>query len=100
RLQMVEQATRRRDEHIDAASEGVLLRTHPDAAEYGRARDRRVDRELLQIVEDLRGQLTRRGQHQRARGPTRGIHEPVQNRKEKRRGLAATSHGAREYVAA
>ena len=40
--QVIEQPARRRDDHVDAAAERVLLRAHADAAEHGRAGDRRV----------------------------------------------------------
>ena len=36
--EVVEQAARGRDDHVDAASEGVLLRSHADAADDGGAR--------------------------------------------------------------
>ena len=63
---MVEQPARCGDDHVDAAPEGVLLRTHPHAPEHRRAGDRRVDRERVQVVEDLRREFTRRRQDERA----------------------------------
>jgi hypothetical protein len=42
--EVVEQAAGRRDDHVGAAPERVLLRPHADAAEDGRARERRVRR--------------------------------------------------------
>ena len=68
RAQMIEQPAGRRDDDVDAAPEGVLLRPHADAAEHGRAGHRRVHREGVEIVQDLRRELARRREHQRARG--------------------------------
>ena len=89
RAHVIEQASRRRDDDVHAALEGVLLRPHPDAAEDRRAGDGGVDRQRVQILEDLRRQLTRRRQHERPRRPPRLVDETVQNRQQKRRGLAA-----------
>ena len=44
--EVVEEAAGRRDDDVHAAPERVLLRAHPDAAEDGRAGERRVDGEL------------------------------------------------------
>ena len=38
RPQMIEEPSRRRDQHVDAAAERVLLRAHADAAENRRRR--------------------------------------------------------------
>ena len=43
--EVIEQPAGRRDDHVDAAAERVLLRAHADAAEHRRAGDRRVDRQ-------------------------------------------------------
>ena len=98
--EMVEQAAGRADDDVDAAAEGVLLRPHADAAEDGRGGDRRVHGEVVQVLDDLRRQLARRRQHERARRAARLVDEPVQDRQQKRRGLAAAGHRAGEQVAA
>ena len=96
---MVEQAAGRRDDHVHAAAKGVLLRTHADAAVHRGAGDRRVDGERVQVLEDLRGQLARGRQDQRARRPPRPIDQPVKDRQQKRGGLAAAGLRARQDVA-
>ena len=70
-LEMVEQPARRGDDDVDAGAERVLLRAHADAAEDGGAGDRRVHGELLELLEDLRGELTRRREDERARRAAR-----------------------------
>ena len=98
--EVVEEAAGRRDDHVDAAPEGVLLRAHADAAEHGRAGHRRVHRELLEVLVDLRRELPRGREDERARGAARLAHEAVQDRQEERGGLAAAGHRAGEHVAA
>ena len=89
-----------RDDDVDAAAERVLLRPHADAAEDGGRGQRRVHGEIVQVFDDLRRQLARRRQHQRARRPARLVHQAVQDRQQKRRGLAAAGHRAGEQVLA
>ncbi len=86
--------------HVDAAAEGVLLRTHADAAEDRGAGQRRVHGERVQVLEDLRRQLARRGQDERPGHAPRLLDEPVQDGQQERGGLAAPGHGAREHVPA
>ena len=62
---MIEQAARRGDDDVDAAAKRVLLRPHADAAVDGRAGHRRVHGQVVQILEDLRGQLARRREDER-----------------------------------
>ena len=100
RSQVVEQAAGRRHEDVDAAAERVLLRPHADAAEDRGAGDRRVDGEIVEVLEDLRRQLARRREDERARGAARPVDEPVQDRQQEGGGLAAAGHGAGEDVAA
>ena len=71
RLEVIEQPARRGDDHVHAAAEGVLLRAHADAAVDRGAGQRRVHGERVEVLEDLRRQLARRRQHQRARRPAR-----------------------------
>ncbi len=98
--EVVEEAPGRRDDHVDAAPERVLLRAHADAAEDGRAGHRRVDGELLQVLVDLRGELARGREDQRARRAARLGHEAVEDREDERGRLAAARHRAGEEVAA
>ena len=97
--EVVKQPARRRDDHVDTGAQGMLLLTHADAAVDGRCRERRVDRELVQVLKDLRGQFTRRRDDQRARGAARLVQQPVQNGQQERGGFAAAGHGAGNQVA-
>src|SRR5262245_6684140 len=76
----------------------MLLRSVTDATEYRCAGNRRVHGELLQVIEDLRGQLARRRQHECARAAARLPDQIVENRQKKRGGLAAAGLRAREDV--
>ncbi len=97
--EMVQQAAGRRDDDVDAAAEGVLLRSHADAAEDGGGRDRRVHRQVVQVFDDLRRELARGREHQRAGGAAGAIDQGMEDRQEERHGLAAAGGRAREQVA-
>ena len=98
--EVVEEPARRGDDHVDAAPERVLLRPHADAAEDRRAGERRVHGELAEVLVDLRRQLARRREDERARRAAPLAEEPLQDRQQERRGLAAAGHRAGEHVAA
>ena len=72
--------------------------SHPHAAEHRGAREPRVDGELLEVLVDLRGQLARGGQDERARRSARLADETVQDRQEEGGGLAATGRGGGHEV--
>ena len=61
---------------------------------------RRVDREIVEVLEDLRRQLARRREDQRARRAARLADQLVQDRQQERRRLAAAGHRAGEHVPA
>ena len=98
--EVIEQPARRRDQDVDAAAEGVLLRAEPDAAEHRGARDGRVRGELAQVLLDLRRELARGREHERARDAARLPHDAVHDRQKKGGRLAASRHRAREHIAA
>ena len=83
-----------RDDHVDAAAKGVFLRPHADAAEYRRRRERRVNGQVVQVLDNLRGQLARRRQHQRTRDAARLVDQLMKNRQQERRRLTAAGRGA------
>src|SRR5262249_4409513 len=85
---------------IDAAPERVLLRSHPDAAVDRRCSDGRVDREVIQIADDLRRQLTRGRENECPRGAAWAADEPVENRKQIGCRLGAAWSRGREHIAA
>ena len=99
-LEVIEQTSGRGDDDVDAAAEGVLLRPHADAAVDRGAGQRRVHGQLAQMLVDLRRQLARRREDQRARRAALLADQPVENRQQERRGLAAAGHGAGEHVLA
>jgi hypothetical protein len=97
---MIQQAARRPDEYVDAHTEGVLLRTHADAAEDRGRSQRRVDRQCGQIFRDLCRQFARRCQHEGARRAAWAPHQLVQDGQQERRRLAAPGHRTGQQVAA
>ena len=98
--EVIEQAARRGNDHVDAGAEGVLLRPHADAAVDRGAAERRVHGQRVEVLENLRGQLARRGQHQRPGRAPRAFDQPVEDRQQERCGLAAAGLGAGQHVAA
>lgn len=96
---MVQQAPRCRDENIDAGSHRVLLRRHPHSAVDSRGGDRRVHSHRIERRKNLRGELTRRCDYKHASLSARLAYELMQNREDKRGGLAAASHRTRKDVA-
>ena len=69
-------------------------------AEHGRAVDRRVDGEVVQVLENLRRQLPRRRDDQRARRPARFADQLIEDREQEGDRLAAAGHRAGENVLA
>ena len=56
---MVEQAAGRGNDHVDATAERMLLRAGAHAAEDRGGGNRRVQREAIELLENLRRQLAR-----------------------------------------
>ena len=100
RAKVIEQPAGRGDEDVHPGPERVLLRPHSHATEDRGRGDGRVGRQLVQIFQDLRRELARRCEHQRARRPTRLVDQPVENRQQEGGSLAAPRHRAREHVPA
>ena len=88
---------------VDAAAEGVLLRAHADAAVHREAADRRVDGEIFQIFDNLRRELARRRDDERARRPRTGaglLHgSRLRIRQQEGRGFSTACLGTGEQVA-
>jgi hypothetical protein len=59
-----------------------------------------VHGQILKVGEDLRGQFAGGRQHERPRGAARLVDQPVQDRQQKRGGLAAAGLGAGQDVLA
>ena len=97
--EVIEQATRCGNDHVHAAPERVLLRTHADATEHGGAGDRCVDGEVLQVLVDLRREFARRREHERPGDAARTVDELVHDREDEGCRLAAAGHRAGEDVA-
>ena len=88
RPHVIQQPSWRGDDHVDAALERVFLRAHAHAAEDRRARDRGVDRQRVEIFENLRRELAGRRKDERAGRTPRLVDQPVQDRQQERRRLA------------
>ena len=98
--EVVQQPAGRGDDDVHPAPEGMLLGAHADPAEHGRRRHRGVYRQILEVLDDLRGQLAGRGEDEGPGGAARLVDQPVEDRQPERRGLAAAGHGAGEDVPA
>ena len=64
-LQMVQEPSRCRHQHVDAAPERVFLGLHADASEDGGALDPSVPRQLIPVLVDLRRELPGGREHER-----------------------------------
>jgi hypothetical protein len=83
------------------------MSTPAASAVNGDARDRRVIREALDLIVDLRGQFARGREHQRACGAVLGLEalavlpeEPRENREQIGRRLARAGFGAADHILA
>ena len=106
-LHVVEQPAGRRDQDLDAAPQRLGLRVHRHAAEDLRAPQRDVLAVLADAFLDLRGELARRREDQRADRMARGRdarvrvrREQLQERQREPRGLAGAGLRAAHDVAA
>ena len=106
-LHVIEEATRRRDQDLDAAPQRLDLRVHRHAAEDLRAPQRNVLAVDADALLDLRGELARRREDQRAHrmarrrdARVRVMREPLQERQREARGLAGAGLRAAHHVAA
>ena len=95
---VIEQPTRRGHHQVYFRAEGMLLRTHADAAVDRGTRQRRMHRERLRRFEDLQREFTRRYHDQRARGAARTGQHAVQNRQQECCRLATTRLRTRQHV--
>ena len=106
---MIEQAAGRGDDEVDAGAQRAILRTGGDAAKHGRAGESGVIAEALEVFFDLERQLTRRREHEHARGlRTRRIarifgvelrvEQALHDRQQERGGLARAGLRAADQV--
>jgi len=95
----IEQPTRSGDKQITAGAQGLDLRLLAHAAEDHRRAQRAVAAVAAGALGHLRGQLTRRSEHQRARRAPLRLAKPLQDRQHERRRLAGAGLRAREHVA-
>ena len=102
---VIEQASGRRDDDLDAGLQRTFLRLDRNAAVHRGARHRGVICEALYFVVNLRDELARGRQHERAnrsggcRGFTMRAHQPIEDRQEIRRRLAGAGLRAPDDVA-
>src|SRR5437667_1933946 len=95
---VVEEPARRRDDDIDARSEGVFLWCHSDAAVNGVSAGPRAFREAAQGDLDLGRELPGRGEDEGARPAGCLFEKPLEDRKEKGGRLARTGLGCPDHV--
>ena len=99
--EVIEQPSRRGHDDVDAAPEGVLLRSHAHAAEHRGARHGRVHGQSGSGARRSARPARASGVRISARVmPRRLAHEPVEDGQHEGRRLAAARHGAGEDVAA
>ena len=103
-VEVIDQAAGGGDDDIDAALQGVGLRTVTDAAEHGDDREAEVAAIGLEALGDLGGEFARRRQHEAARAAAHrrltGRLEAVQDGQREGGRLAGTGLGDAEQVAA
>ena len=99
-LEVVEEPARRRDDDVGASAERGLLRPHADTAIHRGAAQPREAGEVPAVLVDLRGELPRGRDDERARDAARLAVEVLQDRQQECRRLAAARHGAGEDVPA
>jgi hypothetical protein len=97
---VVEEPARRRDDDVDASAERGLLRAHADTAIHRGAGEAREAGKIPAMLVDLRGQLPRGRDDERARDAARLAVDVLQDREQECRRLAAARHGAGEDVPA
>ena len=96
----ISKATGAGDEHVDAAAKLAELGFVTDAAvDRGHSTRARTGKRL-QLVTDLRGELTRRCEHQRGGPVPFGAADAHEQRDSERDGLARTGRRAAAYIAA
>ena len=101
-LEMVEQAARRGDQHVDAALERALLVGEAHAADQQRHVELVVLAVDLEVFGHLGGQFARRLQDERARHARLGaaLGQDIDHRQDEGGGLAGARLGASEDIAA
>ncbi len=91
-LKVIEQTSRRRHQHVHSGTERVFLRTHADPAVDRGAGDRRVHGQIAKMLVDLRGQLARGREDERARGAALLADQSMEDRQHERCGLSTARH--------
>ena len=98
---VIQQTARRGDDDIDATTQRCFLGTRTDAAKDQGVAQTRMAAVGRGIVGDLRGQLARRRQHQRARlAPRSALHQPAHQRQHEGSGLAGAGLCGGEQITA
>ena len=104
RVEVVDEAAGRRDQHVEAAPKRADLRAVRHAAEHDRDLERKPVGEVAEALGDLARQFARRAQHQYARAAFRGRapvgRKPVEDRQGEGRSLAGAGLGDADEVAA
>jgi hypothetical protein len=96
---VIEQPAGRGDDDVDAAAERVLLRSHADAAVDRRSGYWRVERQRVEVLQDLRRELAGRGEDKCPRRAPRPADQSMKDREQECRGFSAAGLRAGEEVA-
>ena len=103
RVEMIEQTSRRRHQHVEAARQRADLRAVRHAAEDDGDVERQTGREIAKALRDLAGEFARRAEHQDARPALRrGAFvgdEAVEDRQREGGGLAGAGLGDADEIA-
>jgi len=94
---VVDEAARRRDDHVGPSAERLGLRAHPDAADDHGAADAPAVAEALDLLADLERELAGRREDERAGAGL--AREPVDDGEEEGGGLAGAGGGGADDVA-
>ena len=97
---VIKEPPRRRDDDLGAGAERALLRPHVDAADDRYRREPDVVAERERLLVDLQRQLTRRRENERVARAALPAVQALQDRQQKRRGLAGAGRRAADQVAA
>ena len=100
-LEMIDQAARRRDQHVDTAAELLRLVVHRDAADQKRLAELVELAVFVEVLRDLHREFARRRQDQRARHARPGPpgRQDLDHRQDEGGGLARPRLGAAQDVA-
>ena len=99
RLEVIEQASRGGHQDVHSTPKGMLLGTHPDATVHGSAGDRRVHRQIVQVLQHLSRELACGCEHESPSGSARLVDQPMEDGQEEGGSLPASCHRTGQHIA-